>query len=360
MRTLETAIPPRGLSIPCITALDADGNLLEEDQRRLTRYLIQKGRGADVVFVMGTTGEWNRLRPEVRLRAIQVAVEEVKKSAASKPVQVWVGITAPTASETLEGLGLALSLEADAAVIAPLAIRDLGDPVRFLRREVADFLDRGDARIPVYLYDNADIAAGREQRLRTHWVKQLSRLDFVRGIKVSAGPRRLGHYTKAARHFRDLGAFSIYIGNALYVLDMMRPRSGLLGKLAERWNRFLLHDMLPAGVVSGPANLWPREWQRAWQVACAGDLERMSEMKRLFERFRASYSFAEGRRSLAALKRGLLLLGVLSSDAVAQGTPAFDARQAAAFDTRFEELRQEAKSVLPKHWVSDPSCAERA
>ena len=37
-------------------------------------------------------------------------------------------------------------------------------------------------------------------------------------------PRRLGHYTKAARQFRDLGAFGIYVGNALYVLDMMRPR----------------------------------------------------------------------------------------------------------------------------------------
>ena len=351
-----------------MTVLDSEGNLLEADQRRLIRFLIQGGRGADVVFVMGTTGEWNRLATPVRQRAIQVCVEEVRKgepvhegeAGSRKPVEAWVGITAPTARATLETLELALGIDAHAAVIAPLAIRDVGDPVRFMQRDVADFLDARSHRIPIYLYDNADIAAGRQQRLRTRWVKQLSRLDFVRGIKVSAGPRRLGHYTKAARHFRDLGAFSIYVGNALYILEMMRPRTGLAGALLERWNRFLLHDMLPAGVVSGPANLWPREWQRAWQVACAGDVERMEELLGLFSRFRSSYRFPGGARSLAALKRGLTLLGVVSSDAVAAGTPALSAAQAEAFDTAFETLRQEARSLLPERWISDPGSAESA
>ncbi len=361
MRTLETAIPPRGLSIPCVTILDAEGQLLEQDQRRLVRFLAQGGRGADVIFVMGTTGEWNRVDAATRQRAIQVVVEEVRKSApgAQGSLEAWVGITAPTAAQTLETLELALEIDAHAAVIAPLAIRGVADPVRFLRRDVADFLDERDRRIPIYLYDNADIAAGSELRLRTRQVKQLSRLDFVRGIKVSAGPRRLGHYTKAARHFRDLGAFGIYVGNANYILDMMRPKTGLWGALVERWNRFLLHDMLPAGVVSGPANLWPREWQHAWRVACAGDVERMEQMKRLFEHFRSSYVFPQGKRSLAALKRGLMNLGVVSSDAVAAGTPAFDAAQAAAFDTSFEALRAETQAVLPERWRSDPGDAEQ-
>ena len=359
MKTLETAVPPRGLSVPCVTILSPDGDLLEEDQRRLVRFLIQGGRGADVVFAMGTTGEWNRLPAAVRQRTIQVVVEEVRKhdDGSEQAVQAWVGITAPTATETLEALELALAIDAHAAVVAPLAIADVADPVRFMMRDVADFLDARDRRIPVYLYDNADIAAGREQRLRTQQVKQLSRLDFVRGIKISAPPRRLGHYTKAARHFRDLGPFVIYVGDALYILEMMRPRTGLVGKLVERWNRFLLHDMLPAGVVSGPANLLPREWRRAWQVACAGDVERMDQLKHLFERFRASYVFPDGKRSLAALKRGLLNLGVVSSDAMAPGTPALSAEQARAFDASFEALRQDVQSALPEHQVSDPSLA---
>ena len=355
MRTLETAIPPRGLSIPCVTIVDANGEVLEDDQRRLTRFLIGAGRGADVIFVMGTTGDWNRLAERPRQRAIQVTVEEVRKHTrrGEDPVEAWVGITAPSVAETLATLELALDLDAHAVVVAPLAIRDVSDPVRFLQRDVADFLDARGARIPVYLYDNAEIAAGREVRLRTQWVKQISRLDFVRGIKVSASPRRLGHYTKAARQFRDLGAFGIYVGNAGYIFEMMRPRTGFFGKLAERWNRFLLHDMLPAGVVAGPGNLWPREWQYAWRVSCAGDVERMAELQQLFEQFRASYTFPTGKRSLAALKRGLLRLGVVSSDAVAAGTPPLDAEQARAFDAALEALHAEMRARLPERWCSD-------
>jgi len=364
VKTLESWTPRRGLSIPCVTVLDPAGRVLEEDQRRLTRFLIQSGRGADVIFVAGTTGETARLAQVERQRAARVVVEEVRKSAGAlaqaghAPVEAWVGITAPTVRETLEMLETAIDLGAHAVVLAPLAVADANDPVELVCRDVADFLDARDQRIPLFLYDNADIATGSERHLRTRWVKQMSRLDFVRGIKVSAPPRKLGHYTKAARQFRDLGSFGIYVGNALYVLEMMRPRSGLVGSIIEHWNRFLLHDLLPAGVVAGPANLWPREWQRAWQVSCAGDVERMEQVGELFERFRGSYVFPNGKRSLAALKRGLLLLGVVSSDCVADGTPALDPEQAARFDDDFAALRADAKELLPAVWVSDPEAAK--
>ena len=344
--------------------LDPDGAVLEEDQRRLTRYLVQRGRGADVLFAMGTNGEWNRLDEPRRHRVVQIVVEEVAKlnpmleGGGQAPVEAWVGVTAPDRRQTLATLELALDLGAHAAVLAPLAIDDVTDPVRFLQRDVADLFDARGERIPVFLYDNADIASGRRSGLRTRWVKQCSRLDFVRGVKVSAGTRRLGHYTKAARQFRDLGAFAIYVGNALAILETMRPRRGVFGAIAEHWNRFLLHDMLPAGVVSGPANLLPREWQRAWQVACAGDVERMEEMKRLLQAFRAATSFRGGRRTLACVKRGLLRLGVISSDAVAPGTPGLSPEEAARFDRALELLRADLEGALPERWRSDPAAAE--
>jgi dihydrodipicolinate synthase/N-acetylneuraminate lyase len=364
VRTLEDYTPRRGLSVPCITCLDPDGGPVDADQRRLVRWLIQGGRGADVIFAMGTTGEWNKLDQARRHRVIRVVVEETRKhesrlvQAGHRTVEAWVGLTAPTRAETLETLELALEIGAHAGVIAPLAIKDVGDPVRFVTRDVADLLDARDRRLPVFLYDNADISAGSVPHLRTKWVKQLSRLDFVRGIKVSAPPRRLGHYTKAARQFRDLGAFDIYVGDALHILEMMRPRTGFWGAILEHWNRFLLHDLLPAGVVSGPANLWPREWQRAWQVASAGDVERMDELAALFRAFSESYRFPSGKRSLAALKRGLLRAGVLTSDAVARGTAAFTADEAARFDAAIERLRDDTAAVLPARWRSDPACAE--
>jgi dihydrodipicolinate synthase/N-acetylneuraminate lyase len=364
MRTLEGYVPRRGLSIPCVTALSPDGEPHDADQRRLVRFLIAGGRGADVIFAMGTTGEWNRLDQARRHRVIRVTVEEVRKHndrlelAPGEAVEAWVGITAPGRAETLETLELALEIGAQGAVVAPLAIRDLEDPVRFLARDVHDLLDARNQRIPVFLYDNADIAAGELPYLRTRWVKQLSRLDFVRGIKVSAPPRRLGHYTKAAAQFRELGAFAIYVGNALHILDLMRPRQGWWGRMVLGWHRFLLHDLLPAGVVSGPANLWPREWRRAWQVSQAGDSERMAELKAIFERFGETYRFPAGKRSLAALKRGLALRGVLSCDAVARGTAGLDPEQRARFDAAFESLREDVERSLPAWAVSDAADAE--
>jgi dihydrodipicolinate synthase/N-acetylneuraminate lyase len=364
VRTLEDYAPRRGVSIPCITCLARGGEPNDADQRRLVRYLIQGGSGADVIFAMGTTGEWNKLDQARRHRVIRVVVEETRKhetrlvQAGERPVEAWVGLTAPSRAETLETVELALEIGAHAGVIAPLAIKDVDDPVRFVARDLADLLDARGKSLPVFLYDNADISAGREPHLRTKWVKQLSRLDFVRGIKVSAPPRKLGHYTKAARQFRDLGSFAIYVGDALHILQMMRPETGFLGWVREHWNRFLLHDVLPAGVVSGPANVFPREWQRAWRVACAGDVERMDELARQFRAFSDSYRFPAGKRSLAALKRGLFKLGVLSSDVVAKGTAAFSADEASQFDAAFEKLVDGFEATLPERWRSDPACAE--
>ena len=254
MRTLEDYAPRRGLSVPIVSCLSADGEPNDADQRRLVRYLIQAGRGADVIFVMGTTGEWNKLDQRRRHRVIRVVVEETRKHEATA-----------RAGRRAAGRGVGRSLRADAR-------RDARDPRARARARRARRRDRaardqrrGRSRalprsatsrtsstratgsLPIFLYDNADISAGREAHLRTRAVKELSRLDFVRGIKVSAPPRRLGHYTKAARTFRDLGAFDIYVGEALQILRMMRPHTGFWGVIREHWNRFLLHDLLAVG-----------------------------------------------------------------------------------------------------------------
>ena len=320
-----------------------------------------------MVFSAGTTGEWDRVDNETRQRVTQISAEEVAKQnssltgTTSRAVEAWAGVTAPTAQETLENLDFAIACGADAAVLAPLSVAGVDDPVRFVARDVSDLLDARRRRIPVYLYDNADIAVDpKVLHIRTRQVKALSRLDFVRGIKVSATRKVLGNYTKAAASFHERGEFGIYVGNAMLIFDVFRPRTGAVGTIVEHWNRFLLHDVLPTGVVSGPANLWPREWQRAWQVACAGDVERMEEMQALFQRYRRAYNFPAGSRRLAALKRGLFKLGVISSDAVAPGTPALSAEEASRFDHDFETLRSEVQARLPEVWVSQEPEVESA
>src|SRR5258706_9480066 len=144
VRTLEDYAPRRGLSIPIVSCLSPDGEPNDTDQRRLVRYLIQGGRGADVLFVMGTTGEWNKLDQRRRHRVIRVVVEEAKKhesrlaQAGELPGQAWVGLPAPTRAETPETLELALDIRAHPGVIAPLALEGVAGPVPLLARHVAD------------------------------------------------------------------------------------------------------------------------------------------------------------------------------------------------------------------------------
>ena len=359
MRSVEDTRPRRGLSVPVVSVLDRSGELREDDQRRLVRFVIQGGNGADVIFAAGTTGEWDRLPAALQRRVVRVCTEEAAKANAGlgehERVEVWAGVTAFAPDETLENLAAAIASGADAAVLAPLSIRGLADPVSFVAREVADLLDAAPRRIPVYLYDNADIAADPKlPHIRTRQVKALSRLDFVRGIKVSAPRKVLGNYTRAAAGFRERGEFGIYVGNALLIFDIFRPRAGWLGTLSEHWQRRRMRGGLPVGVVAGPANPLPREWARAWQVCRTGDGERMARVQRVLEAYRDATHGPGARCSVACLKRALLRLGVIGDDAVAKGTKALTPEQAAAFDAAFDGVRQLARELLPQSWLSLP------
>lgn len=359
MRSVEQTRPRPGLSVPVVTVLDGEGGLLEEDQRAVVRFVIQDGYGADVIFAAGTTGEWDRIGPPAQRTVIQIAAEEVAKANAglgagdAARVECWAGITAHSPEDTLENLDFAIAQGVDAAVLAPLSVRGLEDPVRFVARDVGDLLDARAHRIPVYLYDNADIAADpRIPHIRTRQVKALSRLDFVRGIKVSAPLHVLGNYTRAARGFRERGEFGIYVGDAMLIFEIFRPRHGLLGAASEHWQRRRMQGGLPIGVVAGPANALPREWARAWQVCRAGDAERMERVHRVLEGFRSATRVAAGKRTVACLKRALLRQGVITSDAVAEGTPALLRPDAERFDALFDEVRAMAHRDLLPTWRS--------
>jgi dihydrodipicolinate synthase/N-acetylneuraminate lyase len=109
---------------------------------------------------------------------------------------------------------------------------------------------------------------------------------------------------------------------------------------------------LPIGVVAGPANALPREWARAWQVSRAGDEERMDAARRVLEAFQAATRMAAGKRTVACLKRALLRQGVITSDAVAAGTPALLRPDADRFDTLFDEVRALAAREMVPTWVT--------
>src|SRR5262249_29703027 len=123
--------PRHGLSIPAITVLDPEGRVIEAEQRRVFRHIAQQGFGADIIFGAGTTGEWNRISNLERQRLINIEIDEVDRinqdiiRQERQPIEAWVGVTAPTRSETLSNIETALDARAHAAVIAPLSIADI-------------------------------------------------------------------------------------------------------------------------------------------------------------------------------------------------------------------------------------------
>ncbi len=358
--------PRSGLSVPIVTVLDRDGNVLPDDQRALVRYAIQDGAGADIIFAAGTTGEWNRLDNARRQSVAHIAVDECRNaSRTGNRVEGWVGITGHTRAETIENLEHALDISADAAVVAPLSITDVDDPVEFVKRQIAEVFERIGKRMPIFLYDNEDIAAaGKEAHLHTSDVKEMSQLAYVRGIKVTSGKAVLGNYTRAAGHFKRKGEFAIYPGNAYLIFDLLMPSMGLGGRLRGVWNRYLTQNALPYGVVAGAANVMPREWQRAWQVCRSGEAPMIERYRVIMEEFREATAFANGvkiyRPTVACLKAALCHLGVISSDAVADGTPTLDPDQRRQFIRRFNEVRRRAAATLEPTWQTNSKRARMA
>ena len=357
--------PRHGLSIPSVTILDGDGRVIEEQQRSVFRHNVQQGFGADIIFGGGTTGEWNRITNIERQRLVWIEADEIArlnrevKEAGRQPIEAWVGITSETRAETLLNLECALDAGVDAVVVAPLSIHDLGDIIAFFQREVSDLFDRRGRWIPVFLYDNADIAVDpRASHIRTRNVKQLSRLSFISGVKVSASRRVLGNYTKGAMHFKDKGEFGIYIGNAMLMFQTFRLDDGLMGLVREYWNRYLLRNELPIGVVSGPANVLPREWQRAWRACYAGDDQLMPIYKSAFDQFNAACNFGERNRPVekmaACLKYALKLDSIIESDLVAAGTPALTDDERREFALRYSKLKKELAATTNQIWITRP------
>ena len=353
----------KGLSIPSITIFDSDGKILEDDQRKLFRYNAQAGKGADIIFGVGTTGEFNRITNNDRQRLIAMLADEVHKinqglsEGKRNPVEGWAGVTAETKSLTLDNIECAMDNRADAVVIAPLSIGDLEDVVSFFHREINDLFEERGQYIPIFLYDNRDIAVDpRREHIKTVDVKRLSRLPFVFGIKVSASRRVLGNYMRGASHYSDQGEFAIYIGNALLIFDVFHLESSLFGLVKEYWNRFLMHDSLPVGVVAGPANVLPREWKRAWHACYTGDEHLMGIFKEIFKDFQKAQLYTENgtrvEKAIACFKTALMLDGVISSDAVAQGTSAFTEEERKQFTESYHRIKEKIIRMCPSNWVS--------
>jgi hypothetical protein len=167
----------------------------------------------------------------------------------------------------------------------------------------------------------------------------------VAGVKVTASKKVIGNYLKAASHFKEPGRFGIYVGSARLVFDLFRPHRGLLGRLKERWDRFWVRR-LPQGIVSGPANVFPKAWKQAWLACVAGDGARMEAYRAAFDQFSDLCVFGGQKKAIACLKEALRIQGVIECGRVAAGTPPLDEAERAEFDRRYREFTARHATIL--------------
>jgi dihydrodipicolinate synthase/N-acetylneuraminate lyase len=139
----------------------------------------------------------------------------------------------------------------------------------------------------------------------------------------------------------------------MLMFQLFKIDDGLLGSAREYWHRYLLHDELPIGVVSGPANVMPREWQRAWRACWAGDERLMSVYLAAFSQFEAACRFERGTDKMqACLKHALKLEGVIESDLVAKGTPELSEGERRQFADRYFIIKEQLKANGSELWTT--------
>ncbi len=359
MESLDEYLPRPGLSTPLMTIFDRDGRVLEDEQRALVRFLVQDGRGADILFAAGTTGEWDKIDNPRRQAVTRIVIDECARVSRDigRKIEAWAGITAHTRADTIENLEHALDTDADAVVIAPLSIRDLDSPPDFLAREMGQVFEQRGRMLPVFLYDNADISApGKAAHLHTRDVKEMARLPYVRGVKVTAGKAVLGNYTRAASHYKLSHEFAIYAGNPYLIFDLFAPAGGISRTIHHRWNRYLTQRAMPYGVVAGPSNVMPREWQRAWRVCRAGNPDLMERYSAAVNELLHACEFKRRGKPYtpfnACYKVALREFGVIRSEAMAPGSATLEAAERREFLVRLRAMRRHGEELLEPGWQS--------
>jgi D-arabinose 5-phosphate isomerase GutQ/dihydrodipicolinate synthase/N-acetylneuraminate lyase len=346
-----------GLCVPMVTALDAQGRFDAASQERLVAFLARGENGAggaQALFTNGTSGEWHHFDPGTRM-----AVTETVHYALSggRGPRLWAGVNDCAAEGVVANLEHAVKLGASAAVIAPLAVENIADAGELFHRHISPLYQRLGKGLPLFLYDNPDAyRLGRQDRLRTGEVKQLARLDYVCGVKVTADVRTAGNYLKGARNFKARHEFGVYLGRALQAFPFFTPVHGPWGKLRERWRRFWVAPEAPHGIVPLSANLFPGAWRRAWAACVAGDIRAMDSYRDSLGRLHEAFRFAGVHKGIACVKIALAGEGVLGSARIAPETQALSADEEARWSRDYREIKKELAHADP----APPSAAASA
>ncbi len=259
----------RGVVVPLVTPVTAEGTLDEAAASRLVDHLARNHCG---MLVLGTTGEVASLSARMRSRYVEIAV---KVSAHRTPV--FACIAHNSFADSVEAANDYLRTGAD-AVVAMLP--------NYFKVEPADmeaYFRQLAARIPgpVLLY-NMPATTGMSVPIEV--IEQLSTIPNITGLKDSEGTP--GRREQVAARLGGRADFSLFMGVAAHSIPALK-----LGFV---------------GLVPSSGNLFPQLWHELYTEALAGNWARAEELQKQLDA--VGSVFQRNRtlgQSLAALKAGL-------------------------------------------------------
>lgn len=272
----------------------------ESDLRKVIRHVFHEGYGANVIFTLGTTGEFYVHTLEDKMRIIDIVAEEVSRlkeknitnpislTHLDKSLELAVGVTGENLTDTIELANYARDKGADYAVLMPVYYTRTkrGKFTRIgVSRNVEEVIkntpERNNRDISFILYDHPGITNGLSIRTAT-W-KKLARNSRIVAIKTSSTDySRVEDYKQAAH-----GNARVYVGDEILGLEVISD-----------------------GIVAGSSNVLPAAWSGAARRSSDPESERTKKIIAYkLQRFQKEYS----KNGIGAFFYMLNKLGIISS-----------------------------------------------
>ncbi|MEX1268570.1 MAG: dihydrodipicolinate synthase family protein [Balneolaceae bacterium] len=293
----------RGIIPPMITPLKEHEILDYDGIENLIEHLY--AGGVHGLFILGTTGEGASLSYDLRYELTERVCSQVNGR-----VQVLVGITDTSLTESLKLAGKADDFGADAVVAAPpYYFKTNQSELISYFRSVAD-----ESPLPVFLYN---MPSHTKVSFEPETIRILSDHPNIIGFKDSSGD--LIYFQKVIQLLKNKKDFSLLTG----------PEEILMQSLLSGGH----------GGVNGGANMFPKLYVSMHEAAIRKDFERMTSLQKTILQISSTiYNVGDSPASyLQGLKCTLSLMGICN-DTMAAPYKAFDSEKRKVIESSLKKL----------------------
>jgi 4-hydroxy-tetrahydrodipicolinate synthase len=164
---------PKGIIIPTVTPVTADGKINEPVLRQMTEHFIKSGIHG--LFPMGTSGEFYAFKEDEYRQVLSVTLEQ-----AAGRVPVYAGATSITTQNAIAQVKIAKEVGVDAvSVLTPMFISQTQDEIYEFYRAIAESTD-----LPIIIYNNKPKT---NVTVTPDTIAKLAEIDNIVGVKDSTG-----------------------------------------------------------------------------------------------------------------------------------------------------------------------------